>query len=106
MIAGQSIFCQLDKNDEGTYKSIRKNATNQVDDYTAGTVCLYLKKIISISKQQVSDPVTKALQQINFTGNLKHGGNTTVFFIFKDVKESYSQRKLFSIFHMEVYDLV
>ena len=54
----------------------------------------------------MSDPVTNALQQINFTGNLKHGGNTTVFFIFKDVKESYSQRKPFSIFHMEVYDLV
>ena len=44
MIAGQSIFCQLDKNDEGTYKSIRKNATSQNDDYTAGTDCLYLKK--------------------------------------------------------------
>ena len=46
MIAGQNIFCQPDKSDVGTYKSIRKNATSKGDDYAAGCLndCLYLKK--------------------------------------------------------------
>ena len=53
----------------------------------------YLKenyKIIAIdlSKQQVFDADPKAIQQINFIGNLEHAGNAT--FIIKKVKETVS----------------
>ena len=34
-----------------------------------------------LSKQQTLDADPKAIQQINFTGNLKGEGNTTMFFI-------------------------
>ena len=39
-----------------------------------------------ISKLGPADP--KAIQQINFTGNLKSAENTTIFFIFEEVKET------------------
>ena len=39
-----------------------------------------------ISKLGPTDP--KAIQQINFTGNLKSAENTTIFFIFEEVKET------------------
>ena len=34
-----------------------------------------------LSKQQTIDADPKAIQQINFTGNLEAEGNTTMFFI-------------------------
>ena len=65
----------------------------QGDDYATG--CLldynyfenYYKMIaIDLSKQQVLDGDPKAIQQINFTGNLDQQG--TIFFIIKEVKET------------------
>ena len=50
---------------------------------------------IDLSKQQVLDTDPKAIQQINFTANLDQAGNTTMFFIIGEVKEtilSFSQR--------------
>ena len=38
-----------------------------------------------LSKQQVLDADLKAIQQINFTGNLDPAGNTT-FFIIEEAK--------------------
>ena len=63
------------------------------DDYT--TSCLldyvYLKnyKIITIdlSKQQVLQADLKAIQQINFIGNLDHNENKTMFYIIEEAKE-------------------
>ena len=78
-----------------TYKNIRKINTGQGDDYTTG--CLlnhsYFKdhyKIITIdlSKQQALDADPKAIQQINFTGNLERTRNITMFFIIEEGKET------------------
>ena len=79
--------------DCGTYDNVRKIATDQGDDYTAR--CLldyvyfenYYKMIaIDLSKQQALDADPKAIQQINFTGNLDQAGNTTMFFIIEEEK--------------------
>ena len=78
-----------------TYENIRKIATGQGDDYTIG--CLlgyrYLKEnymmiAIDLRKQQGVDADPRAIQQINFTGNLDRAGNTTMFFIYKEAKET------------------
>ena len=60
-------------------------ATRQIDVYTTGCLidCPYFKeyyKVVAI------DP--KAIQQVNFTGNLEKGGNTTVLFIIEETKET------------------
>ena len=43
---------------------------------------------IDLSKQQVLDADPKAIQQINFTANLDRAGNTTMFFIIEEAKET------------------
>ena len=104
MIDEQNFFDQPVKNNLRTYDNIRKIATGQGDDYT--TSCLldynyfnkYYKIIaIDLSKQQALDADPKAVQQINFTGNLAREGhaNTTMFFFIEDAKETildFSQR--------------
>ena len=87
-----------------TNDNIRKIATGQRDDYTTG--CLldcgyfnnYYKMIaIDLSKQQALDADPKAIEQINFTGNLSRDedvNNTAMFFIVEEAKETtldYSQ---------------
>ena len=50
---------------------------------------------IDLSKQQALDPFPKAIQQIDFTGNLNRDRNTTMVFITEEAKESildFSQR--------------
>ena len=42
-----------------------------------------------VSKKQALDADLRAIQQINFTGNLDHKGNTTMFFILEEVKETF-----------------
>ena len=78
-----------------TYKNIRKITIGQGDDYTTG--CLldysYFKnyyKIIAtdLSKQQALDTDPRAIQQINFIANLDRTGNTTMFFIIEEAKET------------------
>ena len=89
------FFDQPVKNNLITYDNIRKIATGQGDDYTTG--CLldynyfnnYYKMIaIDLSKQQALDADPKAMQQINLTANLDQEGNTTMFFIIEEVKET------------------
>ena len=63
MIVFRNIFCQLDKNDLGIYKSITRDVASQEDGYTAGCLIdFYIwkkkKKLIAISKQQALDPDT------------------------------------------------
>ena len=95
MIDGKNIFDQPIKYNKVTYENIRKIATGQGDDYTTG--CLldytYFKKYykmiaIDLSKQQALDADPKAIQQINFTANLDRAGNTTMFFIIEEAKET------------------
>ena len=43
---------------------------------------------IDLSKQQALDANPRAIQQINFTANLYKEGNTTMFFIIEEAKET------------------
>ena len=43
---------------------------------------------INLNKQQVLDADPRAIQQINFTANLDRAGNTTMFFIIEEAKET------------------
>ena len=95
MIDGKNFFDQPIKNNKVTYENIRKIAIGQGDDYATG--CLldytyfknYYKMIaIDLSKQQALDADPKAIQQINFTANLDRAGNTTMFFIIEEAKET------------------
>ena len=76
MTDGKNVFDQLVKSDIRTY-NIPKIATGQEDDYTTSSLLdyPYFKehyKVIAIdlSKQQAFDVDPKAIQAINFTGNL------------------------------------
>ena len=95
MIDGKNFFDQPVKNDKVTYENIRKIATGQGDDYTTG--CLldysYFKEnykmiAIDLSKQQVLDADPRAILQNNITANLDRAGDTTVFFIIDEAKET------------------
>ena len=95
MIGGKSFFDQPIKNCKITYENIRKIATGQADNYTTG--CLldysYFKnhyKIIAIdlSKQQALDADPRAIQKINFTANLDRTGNTRIYLILVEAKET------------------
>ena len=49
---------------------------------------------IDLSRQQELDADPRAVQQNNFTANLDRAGNTTIFFIIEEAKETifeYSQ---------------
>ena len=70
--------------------NIRKITTGQRDDYA--TCCLvdynYFKKHykmvgIDLSKQKARDADPKAIQQINFTGNLDGNSNRLLFLLLK-----------------------
>ena len=91
----KTFFDEPVQNDKVTYENIRKISTGQGDDYTIG--CLldytYFKKYykmiaLDLSKQQALDADPKAIQQINFTANLDRAGNTTMFFITEEAKET------------------
>ena len=95
MIDEKNFFDQPIKNDKITYENIRKIATGQGDDYTTG--CLldyayfknYYKMIaIDLSKQQALDADPRAIQQINFTASLDRAGNTRIYFILEEAKET------------------
>ena len=95
MINGENFFDQPMKNNKVTYENIRKIATGQGGDYTTGCLLDYsyfmdTYKIIAVdlSKQKVLDADPKAIQQINFTANLDRDGNTRIYFILKEAKET------------------
>ena len=44
---------------------------------------------INLSKQQALDADPRTIQQINFTANLDRAGNTTMFFIIEEAKETF-----------------
>ena len=43
---------------------------------------------VDFSKQQVLDADPKAIQQTDFTANLDRAGNTRLYFIIKEAKET------------------
>ena len=43
---------------------------------------------VDLSKQEALDADPRAIQQINFTANLDRAGNTTVYFILEEAKET------------------
>ena len=43
---------------------------------------------IDLSKQQALDADSRAIEQINFTGNLDRTGNATLLFIIEDAEET------------------
>ena len=95
MINGENLFDQPIKNRGVTYDNIRKIATGQGDDYTTGCLLDYpyfanTYKMIAVDfrKQQALDADPRAIQQINFTANLDRAGNTRVYFILAEAKET------------------
>ena len=95
MISGKNFFDQPLENNKITYENISKIVTGQGDDYTTGCLLDYANfrdnyKIVSIdlSKQQALDADPRAIQQINFTGNLDRANNTRIFFILEEAKET------------------
>ena len=95
MINGENFFDQPVKNNKVTYENIRKLATGQRDDYATGClldysyfVDTYKMIAVDLSKQQALDADPRAIQQINFTSNLDRAGNTRVYFILEEAKET------------------
>ena len=95
MIDRQNVFDQPVKRDLRTYDSMQKVTTGQGDDYTTGCLldCLYFKEYYKLiatdsGKQQGHDTDPKAIQQINFTGDLNSDGNT-LFSLMKKWKISF-----------------
>ena len=43
---------------------------------------------VDLSKQQALDADPKAIQQINFIANLDRAGNTRIYFILEEAKET------------------
>ena len=95
MIDCINIFDQSINSVNKTYENIRRTATGQGHDFTTG--CLldysYFKEnskmiAIDLSKQQALHADPRAIQQINFTANLDRVGNTTMFFIIEQAKET------------------
>ena len=95
MIDGRNFFDQPINSMNKTYEDIRRIATDQGDDYATG--CLldysYFKEnykmiAIDLSKQQALDADPRTIQQINFTANLDRAGNTAMFFIIEQAKET------------------
>ena len=95
MINGENFFDQPIKTNKVTYENIRKIATGQGDDYTTGCLLDYpyfndSYKIITVDlrKQQALDADLRAIQQINFPVNLDRAGNTRIYFILEEAKET------------------
>ena len=95
MVGGGNVFDQPINSMNKTYENIRKIATGKGDDYTTGCFLDYhyskenYKMIgIDLSRQNELDADPRAVQQISFTANLDRAGNTTIFFIIEEAKET------------------
>ena len=95
MINGENFFDKPIQNDKVTYENIRKVATGQGDDYTTGCLLSYryvnntYKMIaLDLSKQKALNADPRVVQQINFTAKLDRAGNTRIYFILEETKET------------------
>ena len=113
VINGENFFDKPIKNNKITYDNIRKIATGQGDDYTTG--CLldypYFKKTykmirVDLSKQQALDVDPRAIQQNNFTANLDRAGNTRVYFILEEAKETILDFSQGTVKVLEIFNLI
>ena len=80
MIKGENV----NNNKKITQENIRKIATGQEDDYTTG--CMLDYPYFKDSYKMDADP--RANQQINFTANLDRAGNTRIYFILEEARET------------------
>ena len=78
-----------------TYEHVGKIAMGQRDDYTTDRLLdfTYFKhshKMIAIdlSKLKALDADPRGIQQINFTSNLHRAGNTRIYFVLEEAKET------------------
>ena len=90
------------KKDMRTYENNQKIATGEEDDYATGYLLDYIyfkdyyKMIaIDLNKEQELSPDPESIlflfayfKQINVTGNLTPDGNTTIFLIIEEARES------------------
>ena len=95
MINRENFFDQPIKNYKVTYENVRKTCTGSGDDFTTGSLLNYLyftnsyKMIaVDLTKQQVLNADPRAVQEINFTANLYRAGNTRIYFILEEAKET------------------
>ena len=95
MINGENFFDQPTKNNKVTYENIRKIATGQGDGYTTGCLldypCFkdnYKMVAIDLRKQQALNADPRVIQQINFSANLDRAGNTRIYLIYEEAKET------------------
>ena len=95
VIDGKNFFDQPIKSDKVTYENIRKIVIGQADDYATGCLLYYtyFKKYckmiaIGLSKQRALDADPRVMQQISFTANLDGAGNTRIYFILEESKET------------------
>ena len=91
----ENFFDQPIKDNKVTYENIGKVATGRGDDCTTGCLLDYLyfrdnyKMIaVDLSRHQALDPDPKKNQQINFNANLDRAGDTVVYFILEESKET------------------
>ena len=73
----ENFFDQPIKNNKITYDNIRKIATGQGDDYTTG--CLLDYPYFTDTYKMIA---------VDFTANLDRAGNTRVYFILEEAKET------------------
>lgn len=83
------------QNDRRSCKNTARIKASQEDNYKTGCLLEYTnfrkkQKLIAInlSKNQSIDVDPKPIKQINFTANLDIAGNTEMFFITEEVKET------------------
>lgn len=83
------------QNDRRSCKNTARIKASQEDNYKTGCLLEYTnfrkrQKLIAInlSKKQSIDIDPKPIKQINFTANLDIAGNTEMFFITEEVKET------------------
>ena len=106
MIHGKNLFYQTINSNLKMYDNIKKNWLGWLWlfwlwlwwlhnlEYSYFNNC-YKMIAIGLSKQQVFDADPSTIQRINFTAKLNRDGNTKMFFINEEVKEtvlSFSQR--------------
>ena len=95
LIDGKNFFDQPIKHDKITWEHWKNCNWSRRDDYTNGCLLdyIYFKEnykliAIDLTKQQKLDADSKAIQYINFTGNLERDENTQFFFIIEEAKET------------------
>ena len=95
MINGENFFDQPIKDNKVAYDNIRKICIGSGNDYTTGSLLdypyfkdSYQMAVVDLSKQQALDADPRAIQQINLTANLDRAGNTRIYFILEEPKET------------------